>query len=78
MMSTYLNTKSTMRGTELTFEDGRPAGLIVYLSDTGQFHHERPDGCFGIVRLSHEAAEFDALAWAADETIRLSLRKLAT
>ena len=65
-MATRLNFKSTMDGTKLTFDDGTNAGLIVYLPNISSFRYQKPDGRLGEYRRTHEAAEFDALAWAAD------------
>ena len=67
---THLNTEHTSDGQRLTFPSGADAGMIIYLPGYNLFCHEQPSGPRSQSRLTSEAAQFDALAWAADETER--------
>lgn len=69
-MSTYLNTEITDHGVAMTFEDGSDAGLVRYNSNhttLRPWQHIGPTGInTGPHRHTREAAQFDALAWAAE------------
>ena len=75
-MTTTLNTKNTAAGIVLTFDDGRAAGIIKYLptvpphKNAPGYRHYRDGAHWGPWRLTIEAAQFDALAWAADENAK--------
>ena len=65
---TTLNTELAEDGIKLTFPSGYNAGNIAYDLDSRSYHFEapqRPD-LNGPSRNCLEAAQFDALAWAAE------------
>ena len=68
----HLNTEHGPQGIALTFDDGSEAGSLVYVPDSqrpgcGHWRHLGPDEQWtGPRRSCLEAAQFDALAWAAD------------
>lgn len=65
---TTLNTELVTGGQKMTFPDGRDAGGITYDLDSRTYHFEpphRPD-LNAPARNCLEAAQFDALAWAAE------------
>ena len=69
-MTTTLNTELKDHGVALTFPDGRNAGQIAYDLETRRYHFESPDRpTFGPDRNCLEAAQFDALAWAAEKAM---------
>lgn len=62
-----LNTEQTAEGQRLFFDDGSLAGMLVYIVDGGHWRHLGPDDEWtGPRRSCLQAAEYDALAWAAD------------
>ena len=63
---TSLNTEHTENGTKLTFDDGRNAGIIVFDTHQRKFQFQSKGTQNGPFRLTHEAAEFDGLAWATE------------
>ena len=67
-MTTSLNTELFTGGVRLTFEGGRSAGVITYDPDTYTYHFHAPHhpDAYGPKRNCLEAAQFDALAWAAE------------
>lgn len=65
-MATYLNTEPTTNGLRLFFDDGSLAGELVYLAEGPFWRHMDPDDQWtGPRRSCLEAAQYDALAWAA-------------
>ena len=76
-MTLSLNMRPTPNGIVMTFESGQSAGIILVdtSSETGPLYQFSPPvldllnpaeySCPG--RCSREAAQYDALAWAADQ-----------
>ena len=74
-MTTTLNTEHKPEGIVLTFDDGESAGIVRFTHGTPSPWHHEPPGDYnyhihGPDRLSLEAAQFDALAWASDHLER--------
>ena len=73
VMATTLNTEFVKGIRTLTFPDGTRCGIIDYCGGTHSFKFLRMDAADKYIetqgpwRSNSEAADFDALAWAADQ-----------
>lgn len=76
---TSLNTELIAGGVKLAFPGGRDAGGITYDLDSRTYHFTPPrTGPYmnGPVRNCLEAAQFDALAWAAEINYRAAQQSI--